>query len=194
MLGITTPSWWNNIFRGTDISYQICPLLCSSRRACFLAQPTYFPLGHRHRTDGRQKWIPTLWYSCRCSCRCGSWSSCTTFLRCEAHRLGNVLALRNRIIPQWNRAQCCCTGAWLVPLWRAPAGSTTFQSEVLFLCPRGRPWFVVWSGSLPAVAATVACSGPAGWAFVVSTLLYITRLRTAGVASCSWGLDHCHRM
>ena len=38
----------------------------------------------------------------------------------------------------------------LVPLWCLAAINTRYETDVLFLCPRGRPWCVVWPESLPA--------------------------------------------
>ena len=63
------------------------------------------------------------------------------------------LALRNRL-SQSSRSQLLfvlvLTRAWLLRLWCAAAGGTPLLTEVLFLCPRGRPWIVVCPGSLPA--------------------------------------------
>ena len=53
----------------------ICRLLCSGRHACVLAQPIY---------NGRQTEIDSK--AIVLALVCGSWSSCTRFLRSEAHR------------------------------------------------------------------------------------------------------------
>ena len=87
------------------------------------------------------------------------------------------LALRN-LLTQRNRSHCYCTGAWLVSLWCAVGGGSIIQTEVLFLCPHGRPWFVLCPGSLPAGSACRLFRS--SWRDICPYhyLLYTTRLRT----------------
>ena len=90
-------------------------------------------------------------------------------------------------------------------LWCSAPGSTSFETEGLFLCPWGRPWLAVCPESLPAGSTcrrfrsswrghlSLVLTSVYGEAENDNTSMTVQQPPRQYVAQCSQELDHCRR-
>ena len=138
----------------------ICLLLCSSRRACFLAQPICF-----HWTTDIQPTVgrnPSQSYSVGAGARAAVEAGVVVQGVCarDVHRSSNLFTSAKPIVSMKSISMLLYRCVVRAAVVRCGWWHFASKPKVLFLYRRGRPWSVVFAGSLVSLLLLLPPSLP----------------------------------